>query len=156
MTEFREAASGEEIIRITAKLRPPIAKVGQQVWWNGTWGEIFVGRIRRIEVGVADAYRQKWLARRYVAEAEQQSDAQGTGKVYNSHTWESDYVGGEIGGEPGYFDDRFNKFHLSEDAAVQQAIRQLRDHADHLRLEAGRFDQRASLMAISIAKPQAA
>lgn len=157
MIDFREAQTGAEIIEIKAKLLPPIAQVGQRVWWNGIWGEIYAGRIRRIEIGVAGACGHRWSARKYVAEAQEQSDAQGTGKVYKiTHTWESECVGGEIEGERDPLDNRFFKFHLTEDAAVQKAVRQLRDHAEHLRREAAGFDERASLMLLSITEPKAA
>jgi hypothetical protein len=127
------------------------------VWWNGIWGEVFHGRIRRIEIGVAGAYRHQWPARKYVAQAQEKSDSQGTGKVFpDTHTWASECVGGEIEGDRDPLDNRFFKFHLTEDAAVQKAARQLRDHAEQLRQEASRFDERASLMLISITEPKAA
>lgn len=137
MSYFREVEDPVRKAEIIARLPPPVYNVGDTVWWNGIWGEMYEGVVRCVDIGrygSQDAYRIR-------AQSVRQYDARGEGKVYeNTCKWES-----ETTSERDTTRDHLWTF-KSKKRAMKKAVEGLRQKSEELYRDARKFEAAATLM----------
>lgn len=139
---FTEAATPEEADAIRAKLPPAQGEIGQKVWWNRTWGEIFEGRVRYIELGTIYDSGHEYIARRYRVQSERVSDSRGEGKVRdNPYEWTSCYQTEHEG---------VYKFTFDHDKAKKKAVQLMTYEVNDLRRRALQLETNAKRIQESI------
>jgi hypothetical protein len=136
MSEYLEAEDQETIDRLRKALPPPVAEVGQQVWWADLCGStIFEGRIDRIEIGHYSghyAIRDEDATRRYVAQSERAFHMSMRKTYWTDHKsqWESEEMSGT------FMDEELSKFCLTLDSALEKAAKARDEWADEAERQA--------------------
>lgn len=131
---YCEASDQDLIDKLRKLLPPPVAEIGQLVWWTNGTGTIYQGRINRMEIGYYGFKPEEYPTRRYVARSERCHYTSFNEVKVNqacTHDWESDTYSGNDSGW-------WSKFQWTFDDALERAAKELDAWAESADRDAAR------------------